>query len=237
MKRNCLRLGTLLLCLACLLLLPARAVEGTSYTYTLSADRTKLVLTADAYLPAGIYLADAGLSSPEDLYLSGRELYIADTGNHRIVVYSMDTGSLTSFGENDLIKPTGLSVDGAGRVYVADYGAEQVVIFTPDRSVERRLTRPTEAYYGASPYKPQKVDLDSYGNLFVISEGTYEGILQFDRNGSFNGFFGANRTKNLSAVEWFQKIFYTEEQKAKMSFRTPPNIVCLLYTSDAADDQ
>ena len=71
------------------------------------------------------------------------------------------------------------------------------------------------------------MDLDSYGNLFVISEGTYEGILQFDRNGSFNGFFGANRTKNLSAVEWFQKIFYTEEQKAKMSFRTPPNIVAL----------
>ena len=67
MKRNCLRLGAVLLCLVCLLALPARAVEGTSYTYTLSADRTKLVLTADAYLPAGIYLADAGLSSPEDL--------------------------------------------------------------------------------------------------------------------------------------------------------------------------
>ena len=60
MKQNYLRLGALLLCLVCLLSLPARAVEGTSYTYTLSADRTKLVLTADAYLPAGIYFCRCG---------------------------------------------------------------------------------------------------------------------------------------------------------------------------------
>ena len=54
----------------------------------------------DAYLPAGIYLLEAGLNSPEDLFLCGRELYIADTGNKRIVVYSMDTGEIDTFGEN-----------------------------------------------------------------------------------------------------------------------------------------
>ena len=44
MKRNCLRLGAVLLCLVCLLALPARAVEGTSYTYTLSAEDRKSVV-------------------------------------------------------------------------------------------------------------------------------------------------------------------------------------------------
>lgn len=220
----------LLLFAVCMILTnvtPAYAIEGTSYTYTISADQAKYLQTMDAYLPAGTYLSNIGLSSPEDMFLCGRELYIADTGNKRIIVYSLDTGEIDTFGEEVLKKPTGVSVDNDGNIYVADYGAEQVVVFAPNHSVSRCLTRPTEVYYGTSPYKPQKVDLDSYGNLFVISEGTYEGIIQFDKNGNFNGFFGANKTKGLSAVEWFQKIFYTEEQKSKMTFRTPPNIVSL----------
>lgn len=230
MKRKRATAALLCICLLCVFLLsalPASAVEGTSYTYTLSADRSDFIPTMDAYLPAGVFLSEAGLSSPEDLFLCGQKLYIADTGNRRIVVYSLDTGTIDTFGEGELVKPTGISVDADGDIYVADYGAAQVVIFAPDYSVSGCLTRPQEVYYGTSPYKPQKVDLDSYGNLFVISEGTYEGILQFDKNGRFNGFFGANRTKGLSAVEWFQKIFYTEEQKSKMTFRTPPNIVSL----------
>lgn len=230
MKQKRLARVLLLLCAVCLIfadVTPAYAIEGTSYTYTISADRTKFLQTMDAYLPAGTYLSNIGLNSPEDMFLFGRDLYIADTGNKRIVVYSLDTGEIDTFGEEDLKKPSGVSVDGDGYIYVADYGAEQVIVFAPDHSVSRCLARPTEIYYGTSPYKPQKVDLDSYGNLFVLSEGTYEGIIQFDKNGNFNGFFGANKTKGLSAVEWFQKIFYTEEQKAKMTFRTPPNIVSL----------
>lgn len=229
-QKRIVRVAFLLACAVCLTLVsavPGYAMEGTAYTFTMSADQSKLLPTMDAYLPAGTYLGGIGLNSPEDMFLDGRTLYIADTGNRRIVVCSLNTGRIETFGEEELKKPTGISVDGNGNIYVADYGAEQVVVFAPDYTVSRCLTRPAEVYYGTSPYKPQKVDLDSYGNLFVISEGTYEGILQFDKNGTFNGFFGANKTKGLSAVEWFQKIFYTDEQKAKMTFRTPPNIVAL----------
>lgn len=235
MKRKI--LTSILLCLSviCVFLtnaLPAYAVEGTSYTYTLSVDQSKYIPTMDAYLPAGTYLSNIGLSSPEDIFLHGRNLYIADSGNRRIVIYALDTGDITTFGEAELKKPTGITVAADGTVYVADYGAEQVVVFSADHTLTQTIQRPTVPYYGASPYKPQKVDLDSYGNLFVISEGTYEGILQFDKHGNFNGFFGANQTKGLSLVEWFQKMFYTDEQKAKIAFRTPPNIVSL----DVADN-
>lgn len=227
MKR---KLTILLACVLSLIfgvMTPAWAIEGTSYTQTVSADQSMYIPTMDAYLPAGTYLEYAGMNNPEDMFLRDRELYIADSGNHRILVYALDSGKLTSFGEADLKKPTGVAVDGSGTVYVADYGAEQVVVFSADRQVIKCLTRPTEPYYGNSPYKPRKVGLDSYGNLFCISEGTYEGVIQFDRNGNFNGFFGANKTKGLNLIEWFQKTFYTEEQKSRMTFRTPPNIVSL----------
>lgn len=235
MKRKLLTRALLCVCVMCILLVNAiavDAVEGTSFTYTLSTDQSKFIPTMDAYLPAGTYLSNIGLSSPEDMFLHGRDLYIADSGNRRIVIYSLDTGNITAFGEGELRKPTGITVAADGTVYVADYGAEQVVVFSPDHVVKNTIQRPTVPYYGTSPYKPQKVDLDSYGNLFVISEGTYEGILQFDKHGNFNGFFGANKTKGLSPVEWFQKVFYTDEQKAKIAFRTPPNIVSL----DVADN-
>lgn len=220
----------LLACVFCLLLVnigSVHAIEGTSYTYTISADGTQVIRTMDAYLPAGAYLREAGLNSPEDMFLSNGKLYVADSGNHRILVYSMDSGDIEAFGEEELKKPTGIAVSDDGKIYVADYGAEQVTVFSADHTVLTHLAKPTEPYYGNSPYKPQKVDLDSYGNLFVISEGTYEGIIQFDKNGNFNGFFGANKTKGLNLIEWFQKTFYTEEQKAKMTFRTPPSIVSL----------
>lgn len=231
MKLNRRFVCLLFVCLILVNAMSAHAIEGTSNTGTMSADQSRYIPTMDAYLPAGTYLGYVNMNNPEDMFLYNRELYIADSGNHRILVYCLDTGDVFSFGENDLKKPTGIAVGSDGSVYVADYGAEQVVIFSQDYKVKTCLTRPTEPYYGSSPYKPQKVGLDSYGNLFVISEGTYEGVIQFDRNGSFNGFFGANKTKGLSLVEWFQKTFYTDEQKAKMTFRTPPNIVSL----DVAD--
>lgn len=203
------------------------AMEGTSYTYTLSRDRRQLIPTLDAYLPAGIYLSDIGLNAPEDMFLSGETIYIADSGNGRIVICNVSTGELESLGEGILQKPTGIVVSAEGRIVVADYGAQEVVVFDNDKKILTKIGRPEELLFGANPYKPRKVALDSYGNLFVISEGTHEGILQFDPQNRFCGFFGANRTKGLNLVEWFQKTFYSEEQKAQLTFRTPPNIVSM----------
>ena len=65
MKRKRATAALLCVCLLCVFLLsalPASAVEGTSYTYTLSADRSDFIPTMDAYLPAGVFLSEAGLS-------------------------------------------------------------------------------------------------------------------------------------------------------------------------------
>lgn len=230
MKKTVLRCGALLL-LA--ILLPAcltGALESTAKTRTISMDGAKLIATQDAYFPAGDYCSEAKLSSPEDLYYRDGVLYIADSGNGRIVAYTLATGALSFLGEDILVNPTGLVVAPDGRVFVADYGASEIVVLSADGAELLRIPRPQEIYYGNSPYKPRKIDIDSYGNIYAVSEGTHEGILQFNSAGEFNGFFGANKTSALNLVEWFQKVFYTDEQKAKMLYRTPPNI----YAIDAA---
>lgn len=205
----------------------AGAIESTAYTYTLAVDSNGYLRTQDAYMPGGIYLNEIGMSAPEDLYYAGGVLYIADSGNGRIVKYDLASGKVEIIGAGELKYPTGVAVGRDGRIYVADYQAAEVVVMSPEGEVKQRIGRPQDINYGASPYKPKKVDVDSYNNIYVISEGTHEGIIQFSENGVFHGFFGANRTSSLSIIEWFQKIFYTDEQKAKLFFRTPPNIVSL----------
>lgn len=210
----------------------ANAIENTVYTYTRSADSFGYIRTQDAYMPGGTYLSEIGLSSPEDIYYIDGDLYIADGGNGRIVRYELETGNLSYYGRGELKNPTGVAVSKDGRIFVADYGTSEIVVLSRDGEVLMRIQRPEDIFYGTSPYKPIKVDVDTYGNIFAISEGTHEGILQFNSDGKFNGFFGANKTKGLNLIEWFQKLFYTDEQKSKMFFRNPPNIVSINVASN-----
>lgn len=208
------------------------ALESTAHTYTLSYDMRKQIRTQDAFLPAGIYLKEAGLNNPEDLFYNNGKLYIADSGNERIVEYELSTGKLRFLGAEYLKRPTGVAVGEDGRIYIADYQAAEVVVMSHSGNLLQRITRPEDVFYGNNPYKPKKVDFDGFGNIFVVSEGSNEGVLQFNQNGEFSGFFGANKAKPLSLTEWFQKVTYSDEQKAKMFFRTPPNIVNLATSNE-----
>jgi len=222
--KRILSLAIILLLLPCF---PANAIESTAYTYALSLNHETYIRIQDAYMPGGTTLSDIGLNAPEDLCYHDGYFYIADTGNGRIVRCDRSNGMLFHLGIGELKRPTGVAVANDGRVFVADYGAEQIVVLSPEGKVLQRIGRPEDLFYGKSRYMPRKVDVDSYGNILAISEGTHEGLLQFMPDGTFAGFFGANKTKGLSLIEWVQKTFFTEAQKAKLFFRNPPCTVSL----------
>lgn len=220
----CAVLGLLLAGLTCVL--PAHAAgENTTYTYTLSAD-DEWIRTQDAYLPGKIYLKGAGLSQPQDLFLRGGEIYIADTGNHRIAVYDPRTDTMRAFGEDELDSPVGLFVSEDGTVYAADSSKVRpgIVIFSPDGTLLRRIGRPESYLFSErSAFAPRNVVVTREGNIFVASTGSYEGLLQFSPQGEFQGFFGANlRTGSL--LESLQDLFFTEEQLDKLLTRIPRQI-------------
>ena len=76
------------------------------------------------------------LSGPTGLALDNNNLYIADSGNNRIVVLSFATGVATVLNPGGgLANPTGIAVDASGTIIVANTGAGNILQVTPSGTV------------------------------------------------------------------------------------------------------
>ena len=205
-----------------LLCFPYAAVadQATSYTYTVD-EKGEWVRTQDAYLPDRT-LTELGLSSASDLYIDGQDmLYIADTGNKRIIVYNTRTGNVDEIIQiKDFSSPSGVFVTGNGKLYVADPGAKAVFVFSADRSLEAKLTKPDSPLYSDTNYEPKKVAADDGGNIYIISEGVYNGVIQLAATGEFLGFFAVNKAR-LSLSQQIQRLLFTRAQVANLVDANP----------------
>ncbi|WP_139904780.1 YIP1 family protein [Clostridium thermarum] len=197
-----------------------RAENAPAYTYTISED-LKWVRTQDAYLNGEILFRDIDLKKPEDIFVKDGRIYVADTGNGRITIKDLDTDEVTFIGEDTLSSPTGVYVDEEDNIIAADYDLEQVVKFSPVGAVLKTYGRPDTPIFGKTTnFKPKKALSDKKGNIYIVSEGTYDGIIQFSKEGEFLGYFGANNTSK-SLIEAIQDLVFTEAQKAKLFNRIP----------------
>lgn len=197
----------------------ALAENATSYSYTLSGDGTWR-MTQDTYCPAGVLFRQEGLKNPEDICCYENVLYVADTGNGRVLSCDIETGAYAEVAPGMFSSPTGVYANELG-LFVADRGAAEAYWLDRDGNLLKTYSKPQSASYGASNvYLPMKITADSQANVYVLSAGTYHGLVQFDRDGEFTGFFAANET-SLSVKQWLQYVFFTDEQKAKLFDITP----------------
>jgi sugar lactone lactonase YvrE len=78
----------------------------------------------------------APLSGPTGLALDNNNLYIADSGNNRILAVSFSTGAATVLNPSGgLSNPTGIAVDASGTLIVANTGAGNILQITPSGTV------------------------------------------------------------------------------------------------------
>ncbi len=205
------------------------AASATSGTYSIDLDGF-FYRTQDAFLPT-LTLTDLGLRNPSDLCALEDRLYIADTGNQRVVVYDIVRDRVTVLTHEGMGFPTGVHAALDGRLYVADPKAEAVFLFDADLSFLRDYRRPTDPAYGPGmPFKPYRVGSDRRGSLYIVAEGFGDGIIQLDNNGGFLGFFTSNRT-SIGLIERLQDLFFTEEIKEMLFPRLPP-----IFSSLAVDE-
>ncbi len=147
------------------------------------------VSSANIFTVVGGAATTLQLSQPDGLVIDAAgTLYIADTGNRRIVmvpqgkgpVVIAGTGNLGGSGDGgpavdaELGDPTGLAVDAAGNVFIADTFNSKIRKVTPNGIISTVAGDGIQAYFGdkgvatkAALYFPHDVTLDSSGNLYV----------------------------------------------------------------------
>ncbi len=208
------------------------------FTYTLGPGGI-FYPTQDAYTP--LAQIDLPVSGPEDMFFApDGHLYIADTGNGRILRLDQNFEVAAELGRGLLQTPTGVFVDPAGTIYVADAGSNRVVILDAAGELIHEFGRPSEPLFGINrEFRPRKIAVDARQNLYVVSEGSVNGLVMLNTNGNFIGYFGANAAE-MSLQMILQRLFLTQEQLAQFirnEASSPTNVTidsrALVYTVTA----
>ena len=214
----------LCLFLALITALPMTAyASGINTTLTFAGSRRGwLVRTQDAFLP-GRNITTLGLNTPQSMVFGSDDLlYIADTGNRRIVVF--DTINDEVFMElafEGFVSPRGVFVTPGDWLYVADAGANSIFIF--DALTGEHLQThgaPTAMAFANTAFAPNRIAVDVRGNMFIVGEGVFDGIIQLSSGGEFLGFFAANQTSR-TFVQMLQDLFFTDRQREGLMDRLP----------------
>ncbi len=217
----------LVLVLLLLLLIPGVPAQAlTPYTTWALGPGGRLYLTQDAYVP--VSEVPLPLSGAEDMFITAEgDLYIADTGNGRILRLDSNWQIVATYGEGLLRKPNGLFVDPEGTMYIADAGNNSIVILDHDGTLATSFGRPNEALFGRrNEFLPRKIAVDTRQNLYIVSEGSTDGLVMMTRDGRFIGYFGANPA-TMSLKMLLQRLFLTREQLAqfiKNEAASPSNV-------------
>jgi len=201
-------------------LTPVDASSAT--TYTVTRDRKGFfVVTQDAYLPDQTIL-NLGLDSPEDLHLDKDDLlYIADTGNQRIVVYDPSIGEVVrEITYAEFVSPRGIFITEDDELYVADSAAEAIFRFQLDGTFLEKFTKPDSVSLEVTTFNPKKVAVDNQDNMYIVAEGVFDGIIQMSSSGEFLGYFATNKVV-LTPTQRFQNLIFSDRQLEQLSDRNP----------------
>lgn len=222
--------------------LPVTAFADAPYvTYTING-YGQIRQTQTAYLAHATITKfdEESLTSPSDICIAEDGLlYVADSGNRRIVVGDAQGKFIKTIGEGTLQNPRGVYVTDNGDVYVADRDAGKILIFDSNGNLIQEYGKPSSPLYGDEvSFLPIKIVVNDAGIMFVICESNTNGIVEISptEGGTFLGYFGTNNAARDIMTIIYRAIL-TDAQRAKMVSNipaTPTNLTIdnkgLIYT-------
>ena len=186
-----------------------------------------IVFTPAAYIPgeniSGVTLGIGAFRDPQGICTApDGTTYICDTGNNRIVVLEADLRTVRDVidefnndGRTDTFnRPRGVAISSEGHIYVADTENRRVVAID-GRDLVRMIRDPKSDMLGDNyDFVPEKVTVDYAGRVFVVAKNMFQGIMTFNSENDFIGFYG---TINVQINMW-QRIWRalsTQEQRSR----------------------
>jgi tetratricopeptide (TPR) repeat protein len=182
--------------------------------------------TPAAYIPDGNISGsglglDGNFTNPQDMFVAADgKVYIADTGNNRIVILNSDMvldkiiDSFDNSGAQDTFRaPYGVFVTEDNELYIADTDNRRVVALKADGSLLKIIQNPTsEVLEEGFVFSPLKVAVDYADRVYVIAKNMFQGIMAFDENSNFTGFSGTIKV-TISAYEKLWRRLSTKAQR------------------------
>ncbi len=207
-------------------------VSYDTYTYSISG---KQMLSPTAYSTnTSISSTDMGLDSSE---FGGKKLadasdvvtdedgnvYIADTGNNRIVVldkyykvknivdsYLNDVGYAVGFkNPKGIYVTTEETADGDAFLYVCDTDNQCIVIFNEEFEYLRTIDAPNNGLIKeySNLFNPSSIAVDRFGRIFVVAPKINKGVIGISSDGQFTGFIGAQKVTYSVIEQLWKKLF------------------------------
>lgn len=229
MKKRIVVLLTLLVMCLCM---PAKAVPYDSYTYN---SYSRMLPLPAPYVPVqsvkGSTLGLDEFAAPSDIFVTDNGMiYLSDTNNNRIVIFDTElqhaeviTAFDTAAGSDGLAKPQGLFVtDNA--LYVCDTGNNRLVALTQNEAGWQALytiQNPQSVLFPENfVFAPLRVVVDDANRVYLLGRNVLEGIMVFDADQEFMGYFGTIHV-TVSVADWFWRQFSTLEQRSKQVLFVP----------------
>ena len=190
--------------------IPERTITGLDFTYNGE--------------PLGAF------KTPQDMCQAPNgDIYIADSGNNRIVVLDPAMKNVVKViktfdnngKEDKFSNPYGVCVSEREWVYVADFKNKRVVVLDQNDNLVQIIANPqSESLEENFVFNPLKVTVDYADRVYVIAQNMFEGIMVFESNGQFTNFFGTINVE-ISAWDKFWKRIATKEERSNQRLFIP----------------
>jgi hypothetical protein len=167
---------------------------------------------------------DSEIQSPVDMCFDRENnLYVVDNVGNRIVVFDKNynikraVNTFSKNGENDVFQnPNGIYITKSNTIYICDTNSERVVVLNSNFELIKTFISPKSELLGVNYiFKPLKITVDISGNMYIINQNEFNGIMQLDSDGNFINFIGSNRVV-FNPIDAFWKSIMSSEQRKKM---------------------
>lgn len=200
-----------------LVLTPQEAAAASLDSYTYSEPGTAQP-TPDPYTLSDILDLDeaGGLNGAQDLCMDEEGwLYIADTGNNRVLVLDDTYKLVADIREYSwqgrpcaFRSPGGVYVSKKGELYVADTQNGRIAVFSREGEFSRVIGPPqADTLRKDFVYQPVRLAVSDSDYVYAVGTGMVEGIAEFNAQGEFVRFAACNETKpNLLEYFWTRTL-------------------------------
>ncbi|MDQ3226236.1 MAG: NHL repeat-containing protein, partial [Chloroflexota bacterium] len=155
--------------------------------------------------PGRVDEAGGRFFGPRDIAVSDDAIYVVDTGNERVQLFTRDGVFVDAWGgygtaPDQFIEPVGIALGVDGNVYVADSGNARISIFTPGGAPVAQWpvsVWPAPDPTGLPPAFQPYLAFDAQGNLYATASNAGQ-VLLFNRDGTVIATVGAAGSERLA---------------------------------------